>query len=71
MDGRGNYTIYKYRRGSADEPYGEGNKTVEEKGLYKDGGEDEIILTNSDGRTYKIRVWNREDKDAQYRVLGQ
>lgn len=68
MDGRGGYKVYSYRR---DSPLTPQNRTTSETGTYEDTGREEITLTTSDGRIYKIRVWKREDKDAQYRVLGQ
>lgn len=37
-----------------------------ESGTYSDSGGDEITLTNSDGRTYKIRVWNRASKQPRF-----
>lgn len=65
MDGHGNYTIEDLNRDLRQ------NRVVVETGTYEDGGGEEITLTTSDGRTYKIRVWEREEKRAQYRVLGQ
>lgn len=65
MDGHGNYTIEDLNRDLRL------NRVVVETGTYKDGGGEEITLTPSDGRTYKIKVWDRGEKRAQYRVLGQ
>jgi hypothetical protein len=42
-----------------------------DSGTYSDPGGNEITLTNGDGRSYKIRVWDRRSKRPQYRLSNK